>query len=92
MSASKHGSYRAGFTPLTQVRLTNVAYLRHFKKGNRFEIACYRNKVVNWRAKIETDIKEVLQIEAIFTNVSKGNLANSKDLMDAFGTTDLLTI
>jgi len=92
MSASLHGSYRAGFTPLTQIRLTNVAYLRFYKCGHRFEIACYRNKVLNWRAKIETDIREVLQVEAIFTNVSKGNLANAKQMTEAFGTTDTLEI
>jgi ribosome maturation protein SDO1 len=78
--------------PVNQVRLTNVAYVRLNKKGKRFEIACYRNKVVNWRNKIETDIDEVLQVASVFTNVSKGNLASSKDLMEAFGTTDTKTI
>jgi ribosome maturation protein SDO1 len=78
----------SGFTPVNQVRLTNVATVRLQKKGKRFEIACYRNKVLSWRNKIETDLKEVLQIDTVFTNVSKGNLANTKDLMDAFGTTD----
>ena len=75
-------------TPVNQVRLTNVAYVRLNKKGKRFEIACYRNKVVNWRNKIETDIREVLQAEAVFANVSKGMLASQKDLQEAFQTTD----
>jgi ribosome maturation protein SDO1 len=35
----------AEFTPINQVRLTNVAYVRLNKCGKRFEIACYRNKV-----------------------------------------------
>ena len=35
----------SGFTPVNQVRLTNVAYVRLNKNGKRFEIACYRNKV-----------------------------------------------
>lgn len=78
----------SGFTPVNQVRLTNVATVKLQKKGKRFEIACYRNKVLSWRNKLETDIREVLQIDTVFTNVSKGNLANAKDLMDAFGTTD----
>jgi ribosome maturation protein SDO1 len=52
--------------------LTNVAYVRLQKKGKRFEIACYRNKVVNWRSKVETDLSEVLQVGTVFTNVSKG--------------------
>lgn len=76
------------FTPSNQVKLTNVAYVRLTKHGKRFEIACYRNKVMNWRNKIETDLEEVLQIDNIFTNVSKGTLANSKDLMECFGTMD----
>jgi ribosome maturation protein SDO1 len=76
------------FTPVNQVRLTNVAYVRLTKNHKRFEIACYRNKVLNWRNKIETDINEVLQIDSIFSNVSKGMLANSKDLLSTFGTTD----
>ena len=32
-----------------QKRLTNIAVVRYKKKGKRFEIACYKNKVVNWR-------------------------------------------
>lgn len=38
------------FTPTNQIRLTNVAVVRMKKGGKRFEIACYKNKVVNWRA------------------------------------------
>lgn len=78
--------------PINQVRLTNVAYVRLVKKGKRFEIACYRNKVVNWRNKIEEDINEVLQVASVFTNVSKGNLASGRDLMDAFGTSDAIAV
>lgn len=84
-------SQRVG-TPINQVRLTNVAYVRLNKGGKRFEIACYRNKVLNWRNKIETDIGEVLQIDNVFTNVSKGLLANSKDLVEIFGTSDSKTV
>lgn len=29
--------------------MTNVAIVRLKKKGIRFEVACYKNKVVNWR-------------------------------------------
>ena len=78
----------SGFTPVNQVRLTNVAYVRLNKAGKRFEIACYRNKALNWRSKVETDINEVLQIDSVFANVSKGMLANEKDIQAAFGTTD----
>lgn len=76
------------FTPVNQVRLTNVAYVRLQKSGKRFEIACYRNKALSWRSKVETDINEVLQIDSVFSNVSKGMLANAKDIENAFGTTD----
>lgn len=70
------------------VRLTNVAVVRLKKKGKRFEIACYRNKVVNWRNGVEKDLDEVLQTTKIFTNVSKGHLADSESLMKAFDTDD----
>lgn len=80
------------FTPVNQVRLTNVATVKLQKKGKRFEIACYRNKVLSWRNKVETDLGEVLQIDSIFANVSKGMLASAKDLQDVFGTTDHPTI
>jgi len=40
------------FTPTNQIRLTNVAVVRMKKGGKRFEIACYRNKVVSWRNKM----------------------------------------
>lgn len=40
------------FTPVNQVRLTNVAVVRLKKGGKRFEIACYKNKVVSWRKKM----------------------------------------
>jgi len=33
-----------------QKRLTNVAVVRMKKGGQRFEVACYRNKVQDWRA------------------------------------------
>jgi len=73
------------FTPTNQVRLTNVAVVRLKRSGKRFEIACYKNKVLSWRDKSETDIDEVLQIHEIFLNVSKGLTAKTQDLQKAFG-------
>ena len=35
--------------PVSQVRLTNVAVVRLKLGGERFEIACYKNKGLNWR-------------------------------------------
>ena len=36
-------------TPTNQKLLTNVAVVRMKKAGKRFEIACYKNKVMSWR-------------------------------------------
>jgi len=80
--------YALNTTPSNQKRHTNVATVRALKGGIHFEIACYRNKVLSWRSKIETDIGEVLQIEQIFTNVAQGQLASKKDLDKAFGNSD----
>jgi len=76
------------FTPTNQIRLTNVAVVRMKKGGKRFEIACYRNKVVSWRNKVEKDIDEVLQTHTVYTNVSKGQAAKKEDLVKCFGTED----
>ncbi|XP_044753924.1 ribosome maturation protein SBDS [Coccinella septempunctata] len=80
------------FTPTNQIRHTNVAVVKLTKKGMRFEIACYRNKVVAWREQIEKDIDEVLQIHSVFTNVSKGQVANKHDLQKAFHSEDVTEI
>jgi len=76
------------FTPTNQIRLTNVAIVRMKKFGHRFEIACYKNKVVSWRKKVEKDIDEVLQTHTVFTNVSKGQVAKKEDLIKSFQTDD----
>jgi ribosome maturation protein SDO1 len=78
--------------PISQVRLTNVAVVRLKRKGKRFEIACYKNKVLSWRAGNEEDLDEVLQTDRVFANVSKGVLSNSKDMMAAFNTSDEASI
>jgi ribosome maturation protein SDO1 len=72
--------------PQTQVKLTNVSVVKLKQKGKRFEIACYKNKVLEWRSKVEKDLDNVLQIHSVFINVSKGQLANSKELKEAFDT------
>ncbi len=46
--------------PVNQVRLTNVAVVRMTTHGKRFEVACYRNKILNYRQRIETDLSEVV--------------------------------
>ena len=71
--------------PVSQVPLTNVAIVKLKKNGLKFEIACYPNKVSNWRDNIEKDIDEVLQSKEIFSHVQKGIYAKQADLHKAFG-------
>jgi len=76
---------RAVKQPVGQKRLTNIAVVRYKTHGLRFEIACYKNKVFDWRQGSEQDLDEVLQTEQVFVNVSKGVMAKEKDLKKAFG-------
>ncbi|RYP79140.1 hypothetical protein DL771_000118 [Monosporascus sp. 5C6A] len=71
--------------PSNQIKLTNVSLVRLKKGKKRFEIACYKNKVLEWRQGIETDLDEVLQIPNVFLNVSKGQTAPADELAKAFG-------
>jgi ribosome maturation protein SDO1 len=71
--------------PSNQIKLTNVSLVRLKKGKKRFEIACYKNKVLEWRSGIEKDIDNVLQIPNVFLNVSKGQTAPHADLVKAFG-------
>jgi len=58
------------------------------KGGKRYELACYPNKVLSWRNKVEKDLDEVLQIARVFMNVSKGVMAKKEDLIKSFNTDD----
>ena len=77
------------FTPVNQIRLTNVAIVRLKKGGKCFEVACYPNKVNSWRKGLEPDIDEVVQSHEIFLNVSKGIIAKKDELQKAFNESDL---
>ncbi|KAJ3997902.1 Shwachman-Bodian-diamond syndrome protein, partial [Lentinula boryana] len=78
--------------PSNQIKLTNVSIVRLKKGGKRFEIACYKNKVQEWRNGVETNIDDVLQISNVFMNVSKGEVAKHGELKKAFGTTEISEI
>ncbi|KAJ3323779.1 hypothetical protein HDV06_001149 [Boothiomyces sp. JEL0866] len=78
--------------PLTSIKLTNVSVVKLKKGGKRFEIACYKNKVLEYRNKLEKDLDNVLQIEQVYLNVSKGQVASKDELNKCFGTTDLKEI
>ncbi|TGO67444.1 hypothetical protein BOTNAR_0042g00300 [Botryotinia narcissicola] len=71
--------------PSNQIKLTNVSLVRYKKAKKRFEIACYKNKVLEWRSGNEKDIDNVLQIPNVFLNVSRGQTAPTADLAKAFG-------
>ena len=77
------------FQPIGQKRLTNVAVVRLKRAGCRFEVACYKNKCLEWRAGVEKDLDEVLQTRQVYENVSKGLFAKPKNLKKAFGTEDM---
>ena len=70
--------------PVNVKLLTNVAIVRLKKQKRNFELACYRNKVINWRNKQEDDLNEVLQIDQIFADVAKGEKATKDDLKKQF--------
>ncbi|KTW29534.1 SBDS family rRNA metabolism protein [Pneumocystis jirovecii RU7] len=78
--------------PSNLIKLTNVSVVRLKKGGKRFEVACYKNKILEWRSGVETDIDEVLQISNVFTNVSKGKVACMEDLKRVFQTSDMNVI
>jgi len=78
--------------PSNQIKLTNISVVRLKKGGKRFEIACYKNKVQEWRTGVETSLDDVMQISNVFMNVSKGEVAKSGDLQKAFGKTDVAEI
>ncbi|CAO3626167.1 unnamed protein product [Cunninghamella echinulata] len=70
--------------PSGQIKLTNVSIVRLRKGGKQFELACYKNKVMEWRSNVETNLDEVLQIHSVFLNVSKGQVASKEDLKKCF--------
>ena len=71
-------------TPVNQKILTNVAIVRLKKAKRNFELACYRNKVIDWRNKREDDLGEVLQVDQVFADVAKGIKATKDDLKKQF--------
>ena len=76
--------------PVGQVRLTNIAVVRLKLRGRLFEVAAYKNKVVDWRARVEADHHEVLQAPTVFHSVSRGVVAGREALLEAFGSADHL--
>lgn len=74
-------------TPSNQQRHTNIAIVKS-KTKPKFELACYKNKVIDFRNGIEKDLSKVIQIDEIFAKVSEGTVAKTQDLLKVFGTTE----
>lgn len=70
--------------PSNQIKLTNVSLVRYKKGKKRFELACYKNKLLEYRSGTETDLDNVLQIPTIFLNASKGETAPNAELVKAW--------
>jgi ribosome maturation protein SDO1 len=71
------------FSRTSQAELTRLGFS---------QIACYKNTVKAYRSGAQTDLSEVIQIDNVFTNVTKGAVAPTADLQKAFGTTDIQTV
>ena len=70
--------------PVGQKLLTNVSIVKLKFGKSRFELACYPNKIQDYRNKKEKDIDEVLQSKEIYTNAIKGDLVPKKVLKEVF--------
>jgi ribosome maturation protein SDO1 len=70
--------------PANQIKLTNVSLVRYKKGKKRFELACYKNKLLEYRSGEETDLDNVLQVPTIFLNASKGETAPNAELIKAW--------
>src|ERR1700677_985348 len=70
--------------PSNRINLTNVSLVRLKKGKKRFELACYKNKLLEYRSGTETDLDNVLQVPTIFLNVSKGETAPNSELAKAW--------
>ncbi|KAF1952109.1 hypothetical protein CC80DRAFT_180038 [Byssothecium circinans] len=70
--------------PSNKKPLTNVAIARLNKGEKHFELACYPNKLFDYRNKIEENVAEVLQQKFIFASVKEGKLASNADIEQAW--------
>ncbi|KAL1957549.1 hypothetical protein VTO42DRAFT_5776 [Malbranchea cinnamomea] len=71
--------------PSNQIKFTNVSIVRLKKGKKRFELACYKNKLLEYRSGTETDLDNVLQVPTVFLSVSKAQTAPTAELTKAFG-------
>ncbi|KAF2271876.1 Shwachman-Bodian-diamond syndrome protein [Westerdykella ornata] len=74
--------------PSNQIKFTNLAVVRIKKGKKRFELACYKNKVMDWRNEVETDLDNVLQVRTVFANISRTQVASKADVAKEFSGMD----
>lgn len=77
------------FQPIGNVKLTNVSVVRLKKGGKRYEVAAYKNKIGEFRKNVEKDLDNVVQMQQVFSNVSRGEIARRDDLKKSFGTNEI---
>lgn len=53
------------FTPSNNISLQNIAVCRLKRSGKRFELACYKNKLGDWRSGVEKDLHNVIQVSPL---------------------------
>ena len=70
--------------PVGFVKLTNIALIKFKTNGRKFEIACYKNKVLNWRNGAESNLTEVIQTEEIYANAAQGEVVKKSVLEESF--------
>ncbi|KAI6190826.1 hypothetical protein M3Y97_00160600 [Aphelenchoides bicaudatus] len=56
--------------------------------GKRFELACEKDMLEKWRLKTETNPKNVIATNVIFSDTQRGIIATDDDLLEVFETTD----
>ncbi|KAJ5902758.1 hypothetical protein N7495_003286 [Penicillium taxi] len=71
--------------PSNQIKFTNVSIVRLKKGKKKFELACYKNKLLEYRSGAEKDLDNVLQVPTVFLSVSKAQTAPSAELAKSFG-------
>ncbi|KAJ5272952.1 hypothetical protein N7478_008077 [Penicillium angulare] len=71
--------------PSNQIKFTNVSIVRLKKGKKRFELACYKNKLLEYRSGAEKDLDNVLQVPTVFLSVSKAQTAPTAELAKSFG-------
>ena len=46
--------------PCGNIKQKNVSFIKYKFENKHFEIACYKNKIINWRNGVEKNLSEVL--------------------------------